>query len=86
MDTSLQIEPTSTARLLTCLDLAIDETKPLRSINKSREAIEQLEADNPSSHRLLFLKREISNLEARLTKIRHKASRMKTVIHLSKLK
>jgi hypothetical protein len=86
MDTSLQIEPTSTARLLTCQDLAIDETKLLRSINKSIEAIEQLEADNPSSHRLLFLKREISNLEARLAKIRNRASRIKTVLHLAKFK
>lgn len=82
MDISPQIEPTSTTRLLTCLDLAIDETKVVRSINKSREAIAQLEADNPSSHRLLFLNREISNLEARLAKIRNRASRIKSVLHL----
>ncbi len=84
MDISPQIEPTSTTRLLTCLSLAIDETKLVSSINKSREVIEQLEADNPSSHRLLFLKREISNLEARLAKIRNKANRIKTVLHLAK--
>lgn len=86
MDISPQIAPTSTARLLICMGLAIDETKLVRSINESREVIKQLESDNPYSHRLLFLRKEISNLEARLAKIRHKASRMKTVIHLSKFK
>lgn len=86
MDISPQIEPTSTTRLLTCLGLAIDETKLVKYINKSREAIEQLEADNPSSHRLLFLKREKSNLEARLAVIRNKANRIKTVLHLAKPK
>ncbi len=86
MDISPQITPTSTARLLTCLGLAIDETKLVRSLNESREVIKQLESDDSCSHRLLFLRKEISNLEARLTKIRHKASRMKTVIHLSKFK
>ena len=86
MDIHPQIEPTSTARLLKCMSLAIDETKLLRSINKSKLMVKQLEAENPSSHRLIFLKKEISNLEARLTKIRHKASRIKTVIHLEKIK
>ena len=86
MELSPQIKPSSTTRLLTCLGLAIDETKLIKSINKSRAAIEQLEAENPSSHRLLFLKREISNLEARLVKIRNQASRIKTVLHLAKFK
>ena len=86
MDIHPQIEPTSTARLLTCMSMAIDETKLLRSINKSKLMFEQLEAENPSSHRLIFLKKEISNLEARLTKIRHKASRIKTVTNLEKIK
>ena len=86
MDISPQITPTSTASLLTCLGLAIDETKLVRSINESREVIEQLESNDPLSHRLLFLRKEISNLETRLTKIRRKASRMKTVIHLEKFK
>lgn len=86
MDISPQIEPTSTGRLLTCLGLAIDETKLIRSINESRKVFAQLETDDPSSHRLLFLEKEISNLEARLAKIRRKASRMKIVIHLDKFK
>ena len=86
MDISPQITPTTTAGLLTCLGLAIDETKLVRSINESREVIKQLESDDPLSHRLLFLRKEISNLETRLAKIRRKASRMKTVIHLEKFK
>ncbi len=86
MDISPQITPTSTARLLTCLGLAIDETKLVKSINISREMVKQLESDDPLSHRLLFLRKEITSLEARLMKTRHKASRMKTVIHLSKFK
>jgi len=86
MDITPQITPTSTARLLTCLGLAIDETKLVRSINESREVIERLESEDPYSHRLLFLNRELSNLETRLIKTRRKASRMKTVIHLAKFK
>jgi hypothetical protein len=86
MDTQPQIEPTSTARLLICLSLAIDETKLIKSIKNSTALIKQLEAENPSSHRLLFLKREISNFEARLAKTRGKASRIKTVTKLPKFK
>lgn len=74
MDTSPHIEPKTTARLLTCMGLAIDETKLVRSIDRSKEMARQLEADNPSSHRLLFLRREISNLEARLIQVRSQAS------------
>ena len=86
MDTHPQIDPASTARLLICLSLAIDETKLIKSIKTSSAMIKQLETENPSSHRLLFLKREISNLEARLAKTRSKASRIKTVTKLPKFK
>jgi len=78
MGTSPQIEPTTTARLLTCMAFAIDETKLIRSIKKTREISKQLEADDPSSHRLLFLKREVSALETRLKKIRKQATMIKT--------
>ena len=47
MDIHPQIEPTSTARLLKCMSLAIDETKLLRSINKSKLMVKQLEAEYP---------------------------------------
>ena len=78
MDTSPKIEPTSTVSLLSNLSLAIDETKLLRSIKNSTDMIEQLEAKNPSSHRLLFLRKEISNLEARLANVRSKANGLRT--------
>ena len=74
MGTSPQIEPTTTARLLTCMAFAIEETRLIRAIKNSEEISKRLEADDPSSHRLLFLKKEMSNLEARLRKIRRQAS------------
>jgi len=86
MDTSPQIEPTSTASLLTSLSLAIDEIKIIRSINDSTAMIEQLGAEKPASHRLLFLERELLNLEARLAKTRSNASRIKTITRLPKFK
>jgi hypothetical protein len=86
MDIHPQIEPTSTARILTCMSLAIDETKLLRSINQSKLVVEQLEAVNPSSHRLIFLKKEISNLETRLIQVRSKARRMRTITNLTEIK
>jgi hypothetical protein len=84
MDPSPQIEPTSTASLLTGLSLAIDEIKLIRSIKNLTVMIKQLELEKPSSHRLLFQKRVISNLEARLAKTRSRASRIKTAIKLPK--
>ena len=86
MDPSPQIESTSTASLLMILSFAIDEIKLIKSIKNLTVMIKQLELEKPSSHRLLFQKREISNLEARLAKTRSKASRMKTVIKLPKFK
>jgi hypothetical protein len=86
MDTSPQIEPTSTPSLLMSLSLAIDEIMLIRSIKNSTAMTKQLELEKPSSHRLLFLKREISTLEAKLAKIRSKASGIKTVTKLPKFK
>jgi len=65
---------------------AIDETKLIRSIKKTRAISKQLEADDPSSHRLLFLKREVSTLEARLRKIRRQAINTQTDAKLVKNK
>ncbi|MDC1286387.1 hypothetical protein N8198_00720 [Gammaproteobacteria bacterium] len=86
MDTHPQIDPASTARLLICMSLAIDEIKQINCIKNSSAMIRQLEVENPSSHRLLFLKREILNLETRLAKTRSRASRTKIVTKLPKLK
>jgi len=65
---------------------AIDETKLIRSIKKTRAISKQLEVDDPSSHRLLFLKREVSTLEARLRKIRRQAINTQTDAKLVKNK
>jgi len=86
MDTRPQIEPTSTARLLTCMSLAIDETKLLRALKKSKLMVTQLDVENPSSHRLIFLKKELSVLEKRLIQVRSKARRMRTITNLTKIK
>jgi hypothetical protein len=86
MDTHPQIDPASTARLLICMNLAIDEIKQIKSIKSSSAMIKQLETENPSSHRLLFLKKEMLNLETRLAKTRSKASRITTVTKLPKFK
>ena len=85
MDTRPQIEPTSAARLLACMSLAIDETKLLRALYKSKLMVTQLEVENPSSHRLIFLKKELPNLEKRLIRVRSKASRMRTITNLTKI-
>ncbi len=73
MHQSPQIEPRSTNSLLACLGLAIDETKLIKAIENSRKMISHLEANNPVSERLFFLKRDLSNLEAQLAKIRSNA-------------
>jgi hypothetical protein len=86
MDTHPQIDPASTARLLICMNLAIDEIKQIKSIKSSSAMIKQLETENPSSHRLLFLRKEMLNLETRLAKTRSKASRITTVTKLPKFK
>jgi len=70
MDLLPQIEPTSTDRLLTSLDLAIDEAKLIRSIVKSEDIANQVETEKPVSRRLLLLNREIELLETKLTRMR----------------
>ncbi len=86
MDTFPQVEPTTTASLLACLGLAIDETKLINSIKVSRKMIRDLEAENPSSERLIFLRKEVSSLEARLVKTRSEAGIATTTIKLRRVK
>ena len=75
MNTSHQIDPDSRNRLLSCLSLAIDETKLVKSIIESRDMAYELETRNPKSHRLRFLSREISHLEKKLAEVRSQATR-----------
>ena len=70
MNPSTQIEPTSTDHLLTCLDLAIDEAKLVRSLIKSKDMAFKLKEENPFSDTLLFLNVEIPYLEAKLIQVR----------------
>ena len=75
MNPSTQIEPTSADHLLTCLDLAIDEARLVRSLIKSKEMALKLKDKNPFSDRLLFLNVEIPYLEAKLIQVRCMANR-----------
>lgn len=77
MDLSLQIEPTSTVTLLTCLGLAIDETKLIRSIKNFREIAGKLREDSNVSGNLKFLNRQIANLEAELENVRIEACKVR---------
>ncbi|MDH3635350.1 MAG: hypothetical protein OES20_11670 [Gammaproteobacteria bacterium] len=75
MNVSLQIEPTSTNRLLTCLGLAIDEAKLVRSIIESKDLAHKLKNEKPLSEKLRRLNREIEYLEAKLAKVRSRANK-----------
>ena len=67
---NIQIESTSTERLLACLDLAIEESKLVRLIIKSKDMAYKLKTQNPSSHKLVDLNRQIAHLETKLVKLR----------------
>jgi len=73
MKTFPQIELVSKDRLLNSMRLAIDETKLIRSISSSKDMARKLKLDNPLSQRLKHLNKEITKLEARLTKVRSMA-------------
>ncbi|MFT5399302.1 MAG: hypothetical protein ACI9LO_003611 [Planctomycetota bacterium] len=75
MNTSPQIEPVSTDRLLACLGLAIDEAKLVCSIIASKEIVSQLKSENPLSGRMDQLNKEIYYLEAKLSQVRSLALR-----------
>ncbi len=70
-----QIEPTSTKRVLSCMALAIDETKLVRSIIKSRDMASKLRKDNLFTQRFSYLNQEITNLESKLVLVRNKADK-----------
>ncbi len=74
-NTSPQIERISADRLLTCLSLAIEETKQIISIIKSRDMARKLNKNNPFSDRLTYLNREITYLVAKLTQVRNTSNR-----------
>ncbi len=79
-----QIEPTSTERVLSCMALAIDETKLVRSIMKSRDMASKLKKDNLFTQRFSYLNQEITNLESKLVLVRNKADKTAKKPHQSK--
>ncbi len=68
-----QIEPTSTERLLTCLGLAIDEAKLVRSLIQAKDRTDKEKSEYPFSRRLVLLNREITYLEGKLNLVRDQA-------------
>jgi hypothetical protein len=78
-----QIEPTSTERVLSCMALAIDETKLVRSIIKSRDMASKLKKDNMFTQRFSYLNQEITHLESKLVLVRNKADKTSKKPHLS---
>jgi len=75
VSTSPQIELSSKDRLLTCLGLAIDEAKLVRSLIEYKDKAGMLEENDPFSRQLIYLNREINYLEVKLTQVRRMASR-----------
>jgi hypothetical protein len=75
MNLNPQIEPVSTARMLTCLGLAIDEAKLVRSLIQSKDMAHQMKAEKSFSDRLNHLNREIKYLEKKLAEVRYQANR-----------
>ena len=73
MRTAHQIEPTSTDQLLTCLGLAIDEAKLVRTIIESKDLAFRLKTEKSLPKRLAHIDREIVYLEAKLAEVREKA-------------
>ena len=61
-----QIQPVSTGRMLSCLGLAIDEAKLVRSLIQSKDMVHQMKAEKSFSDRLNHLNREIKYLEKNL--------------------
>jgi len=74
MNVTYQIEPASTDRLLTCLDLAIEEAKLVKSIIETKGITDNLEIVKPRSKRLMSLDRDIDYLEKKLAEVRNQAS------------
>jgi len=55
--------------------LAIDETKLVRSILKSRDMASKLKRDNLFTQRFNYLNKEITNLESKLVQVRNRADK-----------
>jgi len=67
-------ESVYTEQLLNGLGLAIDEAKLVRELIKSQGFARNLKEENLFSERLIYLNKEIRYIEAKLDKVRSKAS------------
>jgi len=70
MSGTYSIAPTPTNRLLTALNIAIDEARLVRSILKSKDKKHKLSIEYPLSDKLADLDREIQYLEEKLIQLR----------------
>ncbi len=63
-------EPASTKRLLTNLSLAIDEARIVRNIVDLSDNLRRIEYSPDSISRVGYLRREIDDLESKLSELR----------------
>ena len=63
-------EPASTKRLLANLSLAIDEARILRNIVDLSDNLRRIEYSPDSTSRVAHLRREIADLESKLSELR----------------
>ncbi len=71
-----QIEPTSTAQLLTCMGLIIEETKLLRSIVSFKDMVGEAVTNETDLDKASYLSSEIAHLEEKLKEVRSQANRV----------
>ena len=69
------IDPTSTAKLLSNLSKAIEETKLVRTIQTMQESIYQFEKKFDVSERSNYLRQEVRKLQEKLDKLRLQSMR-----------
>ena len=75
MNPSRQTESASTGHLLTCLGLAIDQAKLVRSIIRLQDRAYKLKQKKSFSDQLIHLNLEIKHLETKLAHVRSWANR-----------
>ena len=78
MNVIYQIEPSSTDRLLSCLDLAIEEAKLVKMLIETKSIVDRLKIEERSSNSQMNLDRNIDILEKKLADIRGQASKRLT--------
>lgn len=68
-----EIDPATTIRLLSNLDLAIDEAKMVREAVNHCDQIWKIESASGPSKRTQFLRQEVARLEAQIVLVRSQA-------------